>query len=138
MTNTGAVTLSEFSINESMLADACQLYAEEMPIDERDEFIDHFLSDETKLALLKKAVLDALVVACFIESSDSLESFKEQISEYGKETDMDESNHVILEMKTKMLEKLTDDSIACDQCSSSNQVVAQMVKISIEHFEGAR
>lgn len=130
--------LSEFSINESMLADACQLYAEEMPINERDEFIDHFLSDETNLSLLKKAVLDALVVVCFIESSDSLESFEEQIAEYGKETDMDESNHVILEMKTKMLEKLTDDSIACDQCSSSNEVVAQMLVISTQYFQGGR
>ncbi|HDR9132005.1 TPA: hypothetical protein QDA91_003130 [Burkholderia vietnamiensis] len=100
--------LMQTTIDEALLADAIELYAQhEFSNDaDQEEFVDTY-SDEQYQPIVKGAVLDVVVAIVAAHEVANDETYRTVVNML----DCEEENEVIGRMKHVMLDKMTEDAV---------------------------
>lgn len=137
VTNELIQSIASAGVDETLLDDALSLYAKECLDDEdRESFVDDFLEDDERVAELRKAVADVLALSLIMDTAGSLDEFQGMLDSYNDEFPVAEEDDDTRKMKSLMLQKLAEDTIAInDSPTSHTDLYPAMLELINDLFE---
>jgi len=137
VTNELIQSIASAGVDDTLLDDALSLYAKECLDDgDRDSFVDDFLEDDERVAELRKAVADVLAISLIMDTSKTIDDFQTMLNSYNDEFPVSEEDDDVRKMKTLMLRKLAEDTIAInDSPTSHTDLYPSMLELIEELFE---